>query len=108
MDLAPAVSAVRAFNRGYTKVIGVLDEGLLRSPYSLTEVRVLFELAHHHGTGGVRVTDLRSDLGLDAGYLSRILARFETEGLAVKERAPDDARRASVALTERGRSVFSA
>jgi DNA-binding MarR family transcriptional regulator/predicted N-acetyltransferase YhbS len=106
LDLAPAVAAVRSFNRGYTKVIGVLDEGLLKSPYTLTEVRVLFEIAHA-GPQGSSVARIREDLGLDAGYLSRILARFDGEGLVVKGRAPGDARRGTVALTERGGSVFS-
>ncbi|MEY9856507.1 DNA-binding MarR family transcriptional regulator/GNAT superfamily N-acetyltransferase [Catenulispora sp. GAS73] len=106
VDLAPAVAAVRSFNRSYTKVIGVLDEGLLKSPYTLTEVRVLFEVAHA-GPDGASVARIREDLGLDAGYLSRILARFDGEGLAVKGRAASDARRGTVALTERGRGVFS-
>ena len=106
VDLAPAVAAVRAFNRGYTKVIGVLDEGLLKSPYTLTEVRVLLEVAHA-GADGASVARIREDLGLDAGYLSRILARFDTEGLVVKGRAAGDARRGTVELTERGRGVFS-
>ncbi|WP_194909203.1 bifunctional helix-turn-helix transcriptional regulator/GNAT family N-acetyltransferase [Catenulispora rubra] len=106
VDLAPAVASVRSFNRSYTKVIGVLDEGLLKSPYTLTEVRVLFEIAHA-GPDGASVARIREDLGLDAGYLSRILARFDGEGLAVKGRAASDARRGTVALTERGRGVFS-
>jgi DNA-binding MarR family transcriptional regulator/GNAT superfamily N-acetyltransferase len=106
VDLAPTVAAVRAFNRGYTKVIGVLDEGLLKSPYTLTEVRVLLEIAHA-GPDGASVARIREDLGLDAGYLSRILARFDTEGLVVKGRAAGDARRGTVELTERGRGVFS-
>lgn len=106
MDLVPSVAAVRSFNRGYTKVIGVLDDGLLKSPYTLTEVRVLFEIAHA-GPEGAGVARIRQDLGLDAGYLSRILARFDGEGLVVKKRAANDARRGTVELTERGRTVFS-
>ncbi len=77
VDVAVArdrVADVRAFNRYYTKVIGVLEEGLLRTPYSLTEARTMFELAQRDAT---EVTDLRRHLGIDAGYLSRILARFE-------------------------------
>lgn len=106
LDLAPAVAAVRSFNRAYTKVIGLLDEGLVKSPYTLTEVRVLFEIAHA-GAEGASVARIREDLGLDAGYLSRILARFDAEGLVVKGRAAGDARRGTVGLTERGRAVFS-
>ena len=105
LDLAPAVAAVRSFNRAYTKLIGLLDEGLVKSPYTLTEVRVLFEIAH--ADGGASVARIREDLGLDAGYLSRILARFDDEGLVLKARAAEDARRGTVALTDRGRSIFS-
>lgn len=106
MDFVPVVAGIRAFNRGYTKVIGVLEEGLLQSPYSLTEVRVLFELAHSDPEGTL-VVDVRERLGLDAGYLSRILARFEAEGLIVKSRAAGDARKSAVTLTEKGRVVFA-
>lgn len=106
MSAAPAVSTVRAFNRGYTKVIGVLDEGLLKSPYTLTEMRVLFEIAHSRDQLA-HVVALRSDLGLDAGYLSRILTRFENEGFLVRGRDDQDARRSTVALTDRGRAVFA-
>lgn len=106
LDLAPAVATVRSFNRAYTKVIGLLDEGLVKSPYTLTEVRVLFEIAHA-GPDGAGVARIREDLGLDAGYLSRILARFDTEGLVLKTRTAADARRGTVTLTERGRVLFS-
>jgi DNA-binding MarR family transcriptional regulator/ribosomal protein S18 acetylase RimI-like enzyme len=99
------VADVRAFNRFYTGVIGVLDRGYLDSPYSLTEVRVLFELAHRDRT---EVADLRAELGLDAGYLSRILTRFETDGLALRESSATDARRQVVRLTDRGRQEFAA
>jgi len=96
------VAAVRAFNRFYTGVIGVLDEGLLESPYSLTEARVLFELGQTETT---EVLDLRRVLDLDAGYLSRLLTRFEADGLVSRERSPGDARRQVVRLTERGREI---
>ncbi|WP_433472999.1 bifunctional helix-turn-helix transcriptional regulator/GNAT family N-acetyltransferase [Spirillospora sp. CA-142024] len=98
------VGTVRAFNRFYTGVIGVLGEGLVRSPYSLTEARVIFELAQREDT---EVLALRRVLDLDAGYLSRMLARFETDGLVVRERAAEDARRQIVRLTPRGREVFA-
>jgi DNA-binding MarR family transcriptional regulator/GNAT superfamily N-acetyltransferase len=97
------VAAIREFNRYYTARIGMLGEGLLHTPYSLTEARVVFELAQREAS---EVTELRRILGLDAGYLSRILARFERDGLATRERSPADARRQVVRLTEAGRSVF--
>ncbi|MEO3825067.1 helix-turn-helix domain-containing GNAT family N-acetyltransferase [Actinomadura sp. B10D3] len=98
------VGTVRAFNRFYTGVIGVLGEGLVRSPYSLTEARVIFELAQREDT---EVLALRRALDLDAGYLSRMLARFEADGLVVRERAAGDARRQIVRLTPQGREVFA-
>src|SRR5918992_5262627 len=96
---------VRAFNRFYTRVIGVLAEGLLQSPYSLTEARVLFELAQAEQT---EVAELRRALGLDAGYLSRILGRFEADGLATRARSSSDGRRQVVSLTDAGRAAFAA
>jgi DNA-binding MarR family transcriptional regulator/GNAT superfamily N-acetyltransferase len=97
------IQAVRAFNRMYTKVIGVLEERMLSTPYSLTEVRVLFELAHRDS---MPVTLLRQTLGLDPGYLSRLLARFESDGLVARERSASDARAQVVALTAAGKDVF--
>ncbi|MDP8977106.1 MAG: helix-turn-helix domain-containing GNAT family N-acetyltransferase [Actinomycetota bacterium] len=97
------VSAVRAFNRFYTEMIGVLREGLLRSPYSLTEARVIFELAQRDVT---EVIELRRVLDLDPGYLSRILTRFEADGLATRQRSGADGRRQAVRLTPQGRAVF--
>src|SRR5204862_3676280 len=93
----------RAFNRFYTRVIGVLADGLLHTPYSLTEARVIFELAHREDA---EVAVLRRDLGLDAGYLSRMLARFESDGLVTRTTAAHDGRRRIVRLTAAGRAVF--
>jgi DNA-binding MarR family transcriptional regulator/GNAT superfamily N-acetyltransferase len=101
--LAERVAAVRSFSRFFTTVIGALDEGLLKSPYSLTEARVIFELAQSDVT---EVVALRRALGLDAGYLSRMLTRFETDGLVVREKSGVDARRQTVRLTQAGRTVF--
>ncbi|WP_433336809.1 GNAT family N-acetyltransferase [Spirillospora sp. CA-294931] len=98
------VATVRSFNRFYTGVIGVLGDGLLKTPYSLTEARVIFELAQRQDT---EVLALRRTLGLDPGYLSRMLARFESDALVERERSPDDARRQIVRLTGRGREVFA-
>jgi DNA-binding MarR family transcriptional regulator/GNAT superfamily N-acetyltransferase len=99
----PQVDAVRSFNRFYTRVIGVLQDGLLHTPYTLTEARVIFELAQRDRA---EVAALRRDLGLDAGYLSRMLAQFETAGLVSRERSATDGRRQLVALTDAGREVW--
>jgi DNA-binding MarR family transcriptional regulator/GNAT superfamily N-acetyltransferase len=100
---AERIAAVREFNRMYTKIVGVLDEGVLSTPYTLTEARVLFELSHRDATG---TGTLRRTLGLDAGYLSRLLARFELDGLVTRERSTDDGRQQVVRLTAAGRKAF--
>jgi len=98
------VAAVRDFNRFYTRMIGVLSEGLVRTPYSLTEARVIFELAQRDRT---EVTALRRDLGLDPGYLSRILRGFERRRLLTRTRSKSDGRQSHLALTARGRAAFA-
>jgi len=98
------VAAVRRFNRFYTREIGVLQHGLLESPFSLAEARVLFELAHRSQP---TATQLGADLGLDAGYLSRILRGFERDGLVRKARSTDDGRERYLALTHAGRRAFA-
>jgi len=103
VELDERVTEVRAFNRFYTNVIGVLQEHLLHSPYSLTEVRVMYELANR---GPTHLVALRRDLGVDAGYLSRIVARFESEGLATRRRSSEDGRHQILALTAAGRKLF--
>jgi len=100
---ADAVGTVREFNRFYTRVIGVLDEGLLDTPYTLTEARVIFELAQGEE---VEAAVLRRRLGLDPGYLSRILSRYEADGLIIRSRSSADARRQVVRLTAAGRSAY--
>src|SRR5882757_8226441 len=97
------VTAVREFNRFYTNLLGLLREGLLDTPYSLTEARVIFELARQDPA---EVTALRRSLDIDAGYLSRILARFEADALITRERAASDGRRQVIGLTETGRETF--
>jgi DNA-binding MarR family transcriptional regulator/predicted GNAT family acetyltransferase len=97
------ISAVRAFNRSYTKFLGALNEHLLSTPYSLTEARVLFELGQRNET---EVAELREAIGLDAGYLSRLLARFAESGLVRRERSSSDARRQLIRLTGKGKDTF--
>ncbi|WP_095202390.1 bifunctional helix-turn-helix transcriptional regulator/GNAT family N-acetyltransferase [Mesorhizobium carmichaelinearum] len=98
------IDAVRAFNRFYTRQIGLLDEGLLKSAFSLTEARVLYELAHRDG---LIATDLGRDLGLDAGYVSRLLKKFERLHLISRSTLVSDARQSSIALTQAGRNAFA-
>ncbi|MEE9210893.1 MAG: helix-turn-helix domain-containing GNAT family N-acetyltransferase [Kiloniellales bacterium] len=104
-DFPERVEAVRRFNRFYTKRIGVLHEGLLGSPFSLAEARVLYELASH---GQTTATQLRQELGLDGGYLSRILRRFDRAGLVDGKRSKTDGRQRLLRLTEPGQEAFAA
>jgi len=99
-----AVAAVRGFNRFYTNVIGLLRGKYLDTPYSLTEARLLFELAQRDTS---EVTGLRRTVDIDPGYLSRILARFESDELITRQRSAADARRQVIQLTEAGRSVVA-
>ena len=98
------IEAVRRFNRFYTRQIGLLQEGLLRSPFSLTEARVVYELAHHEAT---TATHLAQELGLDAGYLSRILRAFERRGLIRKRPSASDRRQQLLTLTGEGEEAFA-
>lgn len=97
------VEQVRRFNRFYTRHIGLLNEGLLDSEYSLTEVRILYELAHR---GPVTAAALGQELGLDPGYLSRILKNFDGRNLLHKSRSEGDRRQVFLSLTDAGRAAF--
>lgn len=103
LELEEQVDAVRRFNRFYTPLIGLLQEGYLDSPFSLTQVRVLYELAHRDGT---TAAELARALSLDRGYLSRMLRGFTEVGLVEQQPSPEDRRRRILSLTEYGRSVF--
>ena len=98
------IAAVRQFTRFYTRQIGLLNEHLDDSPFSLTEVRVLYELAHRAST---TATELGRGLAIDAGYLSRILRGFERQGLIVKAASPSDARQVLLSISARGRKTFA-
>jgi DNA-binding MarR family transcriptional regulator/GNAT superfamily N-acetyltransferase len=96
------VNQVRAFNRFYTNVIGVLHDMYLDTPYTLTESRLLYEIAKH---GTVEVSWLRQALDIDAGYLSRVLSRFASDGLVTRHKSAADARRQEIRVTEAGRAA---
>lgn len=103
-QLGERTEIVRRFNRFYTRQIGVLHEHLLDSAFSLTEVRILYELAHQEQ---LTSADLCRELGLNAGYLSRVIAGFEKQGLIAKTRSPTDARAVQLQLTEQGQRTLA-
>jgi DNA-binding MarR family transcriptional regulator/GNAT superfamily N-acetyltransferase len=103
-ESAGQIAAVRAFNRFYTRKLGVLDQHLAKSPYSLSEARVLYELAHR---GELAAKEIGSELGLDPGYLSRIVQSFEESGLITRKPLATDRRQFRLSLTAKGRQVFA-
>src|ERR1700754_556424 len=98
------IAAVRAFNRFYTSKLGVLDQHLLKSPFSLSEARVLYELAHREDPAA---KEIGIELGLDPGYLSRIVQKFCDDGLITRKPLPSDRRQYRLGLTARGRQAFA-
>ncbi len=103
-DLYRRIEAVRRFNRFYTQQIGVLQERLLRSPFSLAEGRLIYELAHR---GKTTATDLRAQLGLDPGYLSRLLQGLKNRGLIDRRVSREDGRQNLLSLNEKGKKAFA-
>jgi DNA-binding MarR family transcriptional regulator/GNAT superfamily N-acetyltransferase len=98
------IAAVRAFNRFYTRKLGVLDQQLLKSPFSLSEARVLYELAHRNNPAA---KEIGIELGLDPGYLSRIIQNFDENGLIIRKPLPSDRRQYRLSLTAKGRQAFA-
>src|SRR3954468_23166587 len=98
------IAEVRRFSRFYTRQLGLLQESLVHTRFSLTEARVLYELAHREQ---VTASELPADLDLDHGYLSRILRRFGDEGLLKKVRAANHARQSVISITAKGRKAFA-
>jgi len=98
------IAAVRAFNRFYTRKLGVLDQHLMQSPFSLSEARVLYELAHRQE---LAAKEIGTELGLDAGYLSRIVQKFDEDGLITRKPLASDRRQFQLSLTDKGRQAFA-
>jgi len=98
------IAAVRAFNRFYTRKLGVLDQHLGKSPFSLSEARVLYELAHRDD---MAAKEIGNELGLDPGYLSRIVQSFEEKGLITRKPLPADRRQHQLSLTAKGRQTYA-
>jgi DNA-binding MarR family transcriptional regulator/GNAT superfamily N-acetyltransferase len=103
-DSDDQITAVRAFNRFYTRKLGVLGQHLAKSAFSLSEARVLYELAHRED---LSAKEIGTDLGLDAGYLSRILQNFDEGGLISRKPLAADRRQYRLALTAKGRQAFA-
>lgn len=99
------IEEVRAFNRWYTGIIGLLDEGILESSFGLPEARILYELYHREGIQAAEITAL---LGIDKGYLSRVLVGFTKKLLIVRKRSAEDGRAQHIFLTAKGRGAFEA
>ena len=103
-DSDDRISAVRAFNRFYTRKLGVLDQQLLKTPFSLSEARVLYELANGEN---LAAKEIGIELGLDPGYLSRIIQNFDENGLITRKPLPSDRRQHQLGLTAKGRQAFA-
>src|SRR5271156_5005048 len=102
-EVSGEIAKFRHFNRMYTRYIGTLNEGLLNSDYSLAEARVLYELANR---AAPKASEIAEGLGMDPGYLSRLLGKFDRDGLLQKKTSEQDARFAELVLTTRGKTAF--
>src|SRR6201994_4077655 len=102
-EVSGEIAKFRHFNRMYTRYLGTLNEGLLNSDYSLAEARVLYELANRDAP---KASEIAEGLGMDPGYLSRLLGKFERDGLMQRKTSEQDGRFAELVLTTRGKSVF--
>jgi DNA-binding MarR family transcriptional regulator len=98
------IQSIRDFNRFYTNIIGLVDNHILDSPYSLPEARVLYELFHHQPC---TASTIMASITMDKGYLSRVLKSFEKKGLLIRKPSKDDGRVATLVLTSKGNSEFS-
>lgn len=98
------IQSIRDFNRFYTNIIGLVDNHILDSPYSLPEARVLYELSHHQPC---TASTIMASITMDKGYLSRVLKSFEKKGLLVRKQSKDDGRATTLVLTSKGNSEFS-
>jgi len=103
-DVEARIAAVRRFSRFYTRQLGLLQESLVQTRFSLAQARVLYELANRDS---VTASELAADLDLDPGYLSRILRRFAEDGLLGKKRAANDGRQSLITITAKGRKAFA-
>ena len=97
------ITGIRAFNRYYTGILGLLDRHILNSAFSLPEARILYELSQREG---VQASGIIESLGIDKGYLSRILDQFATKKLIIRKRSEADGRLMHIYLTEKGRAAF--
>ena len=101
------IAAVRRFNRFHTRLVGALNDRMLGSDYSLSQLRILYEIANAPGDAPPAATELAGDLAMDAGYLSRLLSGMERDGLIERAPAPENAKRLTLSLTAQGRAVFN-
>ena len=103
MERIQHIEKIRKFNRNYANVLGKIDQDIYNQPFPLTEARVITEL---HYTNGTTATEVREKLGIDRGYMSRILQKFEDENIITKKRSSNDQRQYSLYLTKHGEELY--